>query len=122
MRRALPLVALIAVASAPALADSYPVTGRFGVVPGFTVEPLDCTGQRTIAFAGNQRTDSHGGVPAYRNSTVVADGAARWQVTDVFSTGQIANAQAVYTLHALDDRRVEMILQTGGTLMLQRCK
>jgi len=122
MPRVAPLAALLLALAAPALADSYPVTGRFGVVAGFTDEPLDCTGQRTIAFAGNQRTDSHGGVPAYRNSTVVADGAARWQVTDVFSTGQIANAQAVYTLHALDDRRVEMILQTGGTLMLQRCK
>ncbi|HEY5278901.1 MAG TPA: hypothetical protein VIJ67_04020, partial [Pseudolabrys sp.] len=52
--------ALIAISSAPALADSYPVSGRFGVVPSFTDKPLDCAGKRIVAFNGNQRTDSKG--------------------------------------------------------------
>jgi hypothetical protein len=116
------IVAAFVVAAAPALADSYPVSGRFGVVTAFTDKPLDCQGKRIVAFNGNQRTDSNGGVPAYRNRSVTADGAARWKVIDIFTTGQISNAQAIYTLHAVDDRHLEMVMQQGGRLKLQRCK
>ena len=121
MVRLLMIVALVA-ASAPALADSYPVSGRFGVVPSFTDKPLDCAGKRIVAFNGNQRTDSKGGVPAYRNRSVEPAGASRWKVIDIFTTGQISNAQAIYTLHAIDDQHVEMAMQPGGMLKLQRCK
>ncbi len=122
MLRALPLVALLAFASVPALADTYPVSGHFGVVPSFTDKPLDCTARRIIAFNGNQRTDSNGGVPAYRNRTVRADGTGRWKVVDIITTGQINNANAVYTLHVVADGRVEMVMQPGGMLRLQRCQ
>jgi hypothetical protein len=114
--------ALIAISSAPALADSYPVSGRFGVVPSFTDKPLDCAGKRIVAFNGNQRTDSKGGVPAYRNRSVEPAGASRWKVVDIFTTGQISNAQAIYTLHAINDQHVEMAMQPGGALKLQKCK
>ena len=120
--RLLPLAAVSLCLTAPALADTYPVNGRFGVVPSFTVKPLDCAGKRIVAFNGNQRTDSKGGVPAYRNRSVEPAGASRWKVIDIFTTGQISNAQAIYTLHAVDDHHVEMVMQPGGALKLQKCK
>jgi hypothetical protein len=121
MTRLLPLAVLVLLAT-PALADNYPVSGRFGVVSSFTDKPLDCTGKRVIAFDGNQRTDSRGGVPAYRNRTVTAAGTATWRVVDIVTTGQIANANAVFTLHAVDGDRLEMNQQPGGALKLQKCK
>jgi hypothetical protein len=122
MLRLLPVVALIACATTPALADTYPVSGRFGVVQSFTDKPPDCTGKRTIAFNGDQRTDSKGGVPAYRNRSVTANGASAWKVIDIFTTGQISNAQAVYTLRAVKDGQLEMNMQPGGMIRLQKCK
>src|SRR5579885_146553 len=98
MQYPLLLAALLATASAPALAGTYPVNGRFGVVASFTDKAPDCAGKRVIAFNGDQRTDSKGGVPAYRNRTVEAAGAQTWRVVDIFTTGQISNAQAIYTL------------------------
>jgi len=121
MLRLLPVVALIA-ATTPALADTYPVSGRFGVVQSFTDKPPDCTGKRTIAFNGEQRTDSKGGVPAYRNRSVQAAGASAWRVIDIFTTGQISNAQAVYTLRAVKADQLEMNMQPGGMIRLQKCK
>ena len=120
--RLLPLAALMLCATAPALADTYPVSGRFGVVTSFTDKPPDCAGKRVIAFNGDQRTDSKGGVPAYRNKSVQANGASAWKVVDVFTTGQISNAQAVYTLHAVKDGQLEMTMQPGGLIRLQKCK
>jgi len=119
MTRLLLTIALFA-AAAPALADTYPVNGRFGVVQGFTDKPPDCTGKRVIAFNGEQRTDSKGGVPAYRNVSVTP-AAGGWRIVDAFNTGQI-NARATLTLHKIDDNNVELNLQPGGLLKLQRCK
>jgi len=121
MTRLLLTIALVAL-SAPALADTYPVNGRFGVVTNFIDKPPDCTGKRVIAFNGDTRTDSKGGVPAYRNKSVQANGAAAWKVIDIFTTGQISNAQAVYTLRAVKDGQLEMNMQPGGMLRLQKCK
>ncbi len=121
MQRALLLIALT-IASAPALADTYPVNGRFGVVQSFTDKPPDCSGKRVIAFNGDQRTDSKGGVPAYRNRSVQAAGTSSWRVIDIFTTGQISNAQAVYTLRQVKDGQLEMAMQPGGAIKLQRCK
>jgi len=121
MTRLLLTIALFA-AAAPALADTYPVSGRFGVVPSFTDKPPDCNGKRVIAFNGDTRTDSKGGVPAYRNKSVQASGAAAWKVIDIFTTGQISNAQAVYTLRAVKDGQLEMNMQPGGMIRLQKCK
>ena len=122
MRTLILTAVLMAALPGAALADDYPVNGRFGVVSGFTDKPLDCTGKRVIAFNGNQRTDSKGGVPAYRNRSVQAAGTATWRVVDIITTGQIANANANYTLHARDADHLEMNQQPGGALKLQRCR
>jgi hypothetical protein len=120
MRRTIPLAILLAVLAVPALADSYPVSGRWGQSASSEKGPIDCSGKRVIAFNGNQRTDSKGGVPAYRNKSVTAAG-SNYRVVDVFTTGQINNARSSYTLRQVDADRIEMSGQ-GGTLKLQRCK
>jgi hypothetical protein len=105
--------------STVALADSYPVQGRWGAGQP-SKQPVDCSSLRVIAFNGNQRTDSRGGVPAYRNVSVTpAAGGSR--VVDEFNTGQI-RARATFTLRQVDPNNIEMNLQPGGLLKLQRCK
>ena len=118
----LPGVLLTAFACAPALADSYPVGGKWGVTPSFTDGALDCTNKRVIAFNGNQRTDSKGGVNAYRNRSVTAEGPGNYRIVDVFTTGQISNAHATYTLRQQDAGHIEIQMQSGGSLKLQKCK
>jgi hypothetical protein len=120
MKPSLLVIALIALTT-PALAGSYPVNGRFGVVTSFTDKPLDCAGKRTIAFNGDQRTDSNGGVPAYRNRSVTKSDNS-YRVTDEFTTGQISNGHTDYTLRQTDADHLEMTQQGGSTLKLQRCK
>jgi hypothetical protein len=122
MKISVAAVALACVAlSAPAFADSYPVSGKWGQSAGSDKGAIDCGGKRVIEFNGGRRTDSKGGVPAYRNRTVQPDGPSRYRVVDEFTSGQIANARVSYTLRRVDDDRFEMS-QPGGTVTLQRCK
>jgi hypothetical protein len=118
------LLAGLACAASAATADaaSYPVSGRWGQSANSDKGPIDCRGKRVITFNGNQRTDSNGGVPAYRNRSVTADGPAQYRVVDEFSNAQVSNAHTSYTLRQVDADRIEMRLQQGGTLKLQRCK
>ena len=112
-------LALVLALSNSALADSYPVQGRWGAGQP-SKQPVDCSNLRVIAFNGDQRTDSRGGVPAYRNVSVTpSSGGAR--VVDEFNTGQI-RARATFTLRQVDANNVEMDQQPGGVLKLQRCK
>jgi hypothetical protein len=122
MRRIVVSLVALGALAAPALADSYPVSGRWGVSASAEKGPIDCTGLRVIAFNGNQRTDSNGGVPAYRNRTVRADGPSRWRIVDAFTTGPIYDAHVNYTLRRLDDEHIELAMQKGGTLKLRKCK
>ena len=122
MRTILVAATLLAALAGTALADSYPVSGRFGESATAEKDPIDCTDKRVIAFNGDQRTDSKGGVPAYRNRTVTPDGEQRFRVVDVFTSGQIRDAQSIYTLTLVDANRIEMRLDQGSTIMLQRCK
>ena len=109
-------------ATAPALADNYPVSGKWGVSDSPQKGPIDCSKLRVIGFNGNQRTDSNGGVPAYRNRTVTNVGMHENRVVDEFTTGQIANAHVEYTLRQPDADRLEIVMQKGGTLKLRKCK
>jgi len=105
--------------STAALADSYPVQGRWGAGQP-SKQPIDCGTLRVIAFNGDQRTDSRGGVPAYRNVSVTpSSGGSR--VVDEFNTGQI-RARVTFTLRQVDPNNVEMDQERGGLLKLQRCK
>ncbi len=120
MRTTIPLAILLVVLAAPALAQNYPVSGQWGQSSSPDKGAIDCAGKRVIAFNGNQRTDSKGGVPAYRNKTVTADGSS-YRVIDQFTTGQISNGSVSYTLRQVDADHIVM-QQQGGTIKLQRCK
>ena len=123
MKLAFQLATIAATAlTAPAFADSYPVSGKWGVSTSTEKGPVDCSKLRVLNFNGNQRTDSGGGVPAYRNRTVRPDGADRYRVEDEFTTGQISNAHVNYTLRKIGDDRLEMNQQRGGSFQLRKCK
>jgi hypothetical protein len=122
MRKTILSAMLIGALAMPALADSYPVTGAWGPSTSSDKGVVDCAGKRVITFNGNQRQDSKGGVPAYRNKSVTPAGPSSYRIVDQFSTGQINNAQAAYTLRLVDADHIEMDMQSGGTLKLQRCE
>jgi hypothetical protein len=107
--------------AAPAQAQSYPVQGRWGQSTGSEKGPIDCVGKRVIAFVGNQRTDSNGGVPSYRNQSVTAEGQSNYRIVDEFTTGQISAGRTSYVLRMVDADHIEMVME-GGALKLQRCK
>ena len=119
MRKMILAATLIALA-APAMAASYPVSGKWGAGAPQSKDPIDCAKLRVIAFNGDQRTDSKGGVPAYRNVSVTTAGGG-YRIVDQFTTGQISNAHVNYTLRLVDADHVDMT-QSGTTLKLQRCK
>jgi hypothetical protein len=121
MRKTILLALLTTSLAAPALADDYPVSGRWGVVTTSTKGAIDCTGKRVISFAGNQRRDT-GSVPAYRNVSVTPDEAGRYRVVDIFTNAQMSSANVSYALIVRDADHIEMHMQPGGTLKLQRCK
>lgn len=119
MRIAVLTLVLIATA-APAFADNYPIDGRWAQSSDSAKGPINCTGKRVIAFEGDQRTDSKGSVPAYRNKSVTKVGSS-YRIVDVFTNGQVNNAQVVYTLSVTDADHVALSGQTGA-LKLQRCQ
>jgi len=121
MRKLILATSLLCLA-VPAWAGTYPVTGKWGAGDAAAKTPVDCSKLRVIAFNGNQRTDSKGGVPAYRNRTVTALDGTNFRIVDEFSTGQISGAHVDYTLRKVDPDHIELNMQHGGPLKLQRCK
>lgn len=113
---------LAAVPAMPAMADTYPVSGRWGQSASTQPGPIECHGRRVITFRGEERSDTGGGVPTYRNRSVRTDGADRWRIVDWFTTGQIHAGTTTYTLEKIDNDRIVLDLQGGSTLKLQRCK
>lgn len=123
MRTAILSIVLLSALAAPAQAQSYPVTGKWGESPDPSQGAIDCTGnRRVIEFSGDQRTDSNGGVPAYRNKSIVSAGPSTYRVVDEFSNAQVNAGQSAYTLRKVDGDHIEMDNADGGTLKLQRCK
>lgn len=112
---------LFGLVAAPVQAQVYPVEGKWGQSASTETGAIDCANKRVIEFNGDQRTDSNGGVPAYRNQSVTADGPSDYRVVDEFSTGQISAGHTTYALRKLDSDHIEMNME-GGSLKLQRCK
>ena len=122
MRTAILTTLLVTALATPALAQSYPVSGRYGESNSSEKGPIDCTNnKRVIDFMGNQRTDSNGGVPEYRNKTVQSVGQSDYRIVDEFSNAQVSAGQSEYTLRKVDSDRIVMN-QSGTALNLQRCK
>jgi hypothetical protein len=117
------LIGMLMVAlAAPTFAAGYPVSGRWGQSASSEKGPIDCGKLRVIEFKGDQRTDSKGGVPAYRLKTISEEGPTSFRVVDEFTTGQINNGRLNYTLQKVDADHIELNMQPGGLLKLQRCK
>lgn len=121
MRKIVLSTLLCAALSAPALAASYPVSGKWGESTSSAPGAIDCSDKRTVSFSGDQRTDSNGGAPAYRNDSVTANGPARYRIVDTFANGQVNNAHTEYTLQKIDADHIVLHMQSG-TLTLQRCQ
>lgn len=113
---------LLLALSAPTFAASYPVSGKWGQSASSEKGAIDCSKLRVIAFNGDTRTDSKGGVPAFRNKSITPEAPGRYRVVDEFTTGQIRNGHINYTLRQVDADHIEMNMQQGGMLKLQRCK
>jgi hypothetical protein len=123
MRITILLAVLFGVLAAPVQAQVYPVEGKWGQSASPEKGPIDCTGNRRVMeFIGNQRTDSDGGVPSYRNQSVRPEGPTSYRVVDEFSTGQISAGHTTYALRKIDADHIEMDMQDGSSLKLQRCR
>jgi hypothetical protein len=104
----------------PALAITYPVSGRWGLSTETEPGPIDCAGKRVISFDDYRRFDSGGGVPDYRVIDLVNEADTNFLITEEFHTGQIW-AKIRYTLRLIDSDRIELAMSPGGTLNLKRC-
>lgn len=122
MKKIVIALSLALLGSAAANAASYPVSGKWGQTSTSEKGPVDCSRLRVITFNGDTRTDSNGGVPAYRIKSISAEGSSAYRIVDAFTTGQINNGNAKYTLRQIDADHIEMNIQPGGTLKLRRCK
>lgn len=121
-RSAMPWVVtvLLVILSTPALADSYPVSGRWTFDYSAEKGPApQCTG-RIVDFRGERRFDTGGGVPDYRNISVTPAGTSRYQIVDEIFTGQI-RGHVDYTLRIIDADHIELTLASGSTQLLRRC-
>ena len=122
MRTLILTALLMTTLATSALAQSYPVSGRWGESNSSEKGPIDCSRNRRIVdFSGNQRTDSNGGVPVYRNKSVQSVGQSDYRIVDEFSNGQVTLGQNEYTLRKIDSDHI-VINQSGTVLNLQRCK
>jgi len=122
MRTATLSAILLSIFAGSALAQVYPVEGQWGESASSEKGAIDCTGRRVMQFNGDQRTDSGGGVPAYRNVSVAPQGLSSYRVVDEFSNGQISAGHVSYALRKIDPDHIEISMQDGGSVKLQRCK
>ncbi|HLH92807.1 MAG TPA: hypothetical protein VKX28_30655 [Xanthobacteraceae bacterium] len=113
-------VAVVLCAGAAA-ADSYPVSGRWTYEHASDPGPAKtCTG-RIMEFRGEQRFDTGGSVPQYRNKSVDQTSGERFAVVDEFFNVQI-RGRVAYVLRLIDGDHIELHLEQGGAVIpLRRC-
>ena len=104
-----------------AAADPYPVSGKWTYEhasdPG---RAKTCTG-RIMEFRGEQRFDTGGGVPQYRNVRVNRTSPTQFAVVDEFFNVQI-RGRVPYALRLIDGDHIELHLEQGGAVIpLRRC-
>ena len=114
------VVAALAAPPHAAWAQSYPVSGKWTYEDPQGEGPAQDCGRRFMTFQGNQRFDTGGGVPNYRNVSVDDTGDGSYRIVDAFSTGQI-DAQSNYSLRLVDDDHI-VIHVAGETIRLRRCQ
>ena len=116
------LYALACAGAVPAIAqaDNYPVSGKWTYENASGDGPAPDCGKRYMSFEGNQRRDTGGGVPAYRNFSVEQNGST-YNIVDEFNTAQI-QARSSYTLRQVDNDHIELNRTPGGRVTLRRCQ
>ena len=103
-----------------AVAQSYPVTGKWTYEDTGGEGPARDCGKRYMDFQGERRFDTGGGVPDYRNRSVSGDG-DEYRLSDEFDTGQI-RARVDYNIRRVDNDRIELKLPYNKTVKLRRCQ
>ena len=103
-----------------AVAQSYPVTGKWTYEDTGGEGPARDCGKRYMDFQGERRFDTGGGVPDYRNRSVSGDG-DEYRLSDEFNTGQI-RARVDYNIRRVDNDRIELKLPYNKTVRLRRCQ
>ncbi|HKY88260.1 MAG TPA: hypothetical protein VJL90_15995 [Pseudorhodoplanes sp.] len=103
-----------------AVAQSYPVTGKWTYEDTGGDGPAKECGKRYMDFRGERRFDTGGGVPDYRNRSVTQDGDS-YTLVDEFDTGQIS-ARLNYNIRRVDNDRIELKLPANKTVKLRRCE
>src|SRR6476469_9363463 len=111
MRTTIMALLFLGAVAGPALAQVYPVQGRWGQSASSEKGAIDCTNKRVIEFTGNQRTDSNGGVPAFRNQSVVPEGPSSFRIVDEFTTGQISAGHTSNILRKVDPDQIELVME-----------
>jgi hypothetical protein len=103
-----------------AVAQSYPVTGRWTYEDSGGEGPAPECGTRYMDFQGERRFDTGGGVPDYRNRSVTRNG-DEYRLVDEFNTGQV-RARVDYNIRRVDKDRIELKLPQDKTVKLRRCE
>jgi hypothetical protein len=103
-----------------AVAQSYPVTGKWTYDDTGGEGPAKECGKRYMDFRGERRFDTGGGVPDYRNRSITQDG-DNYSLVDEFNTGQIS-ARLNYNIRRVDNDRIELKLPQNKTVKLRRCE
>ncbi len=116
-----PAAVALALSANGALADAYPVSGRWTYENASRPGPAKICGGRTMEFRGAQRFDTGGGVPQYRNVSVDRASPGLFAVVDEFFNVQ-TRGRVTYALRILDEDHIVLRLAlTGATIPLRRC-
>lgn len=110
----------ILIVTAAALADGYPISGKWTYDNPKAEGPAEDCGKRYMSFEGILRRDTGGGVSSFRNFSVDQIGNTHYKVVDMFDNAMI-NARQTYTLRIVDEDHIELDLQAGPVIALRRC-
>ena len=114
------LSTVLALLAAPAFAADYPIAGKWTYDNPSAEKAAASCGARYMEFRGEQRFDTQGGVPAYRN-VAISGATPTWRVVDEFFTVQI-RGRVTYTLQLIDADHIELRLaEAGKRILLRRC-
>ena len=115
------IAALAVTFAAPAHADVYPVSGRWTYENASAAGPATSCGSRYMEFSGQQRIDTGGGVPGYRNARVAMVNSQLFLLTDQFNNGQMRGREE-YSLSLIDEDHIQLRIKIGGkSILLRRC-
>ena len=103
-----------------ALADTYPISGKWTYDNPKAEGPAQDCGTRYMSFEGNARRTNVGGVSFFSNFKVEQIGNSRYRITDQFDNGMIS-ARQIYDLRIVDSDHIELDLSAGPVIALRRC-